>query len=118
MIIRKAVVTAAGVGQRSLPLQTLVDRDGVEKKALQIILEEAFAAGVEQVCVVVAPGTRAAYAEAARPADDCTSSNRRSRGATVTRSRWPARSRKTRRFSTWSATTYPSAAGRRTAPGR
>jgi UTP--glucose-1-phosphate uridylyltransferase len=65
MNVRKAVVTAAGPGQRSLPLQTLVDRDGVEKKALQIILEEALAAGVEEVCVVVAPGDRTAYADAA-----------------------------------------------------
>jgi UTP--glucose-1-phosphate uridylyltransferase len=65
MNVRKAVVTAAGPGQRSLPLQTLVDRDGVEKKALQIILEEATAAGVEEVCVVVAPGQQDAYAEAA-----------------------------------------------------
>jgi UTP--glucose-1-phosphate uridylyltransferase len=65
MHVRKAVVTAAGAGQRSLPLQTLVDRDGVEKKALQIILEEALAAGVEEVCVVVAPGDQTAYAEAA-----------------------------------------------------
>jgi UTP--glucose-1-phosphate uridylyltransferase len=65
MNVRKAVVTAAGTGQRSLPLQTLVDRDGIEKKALQIILEEAFAAGVEEVCVVVAPGDQAAYTDAA-----------------------------------------------------
>src|SRR3954462_4260307 len=65
MNVRKAVVTAAGAGQRSLPLQTLVDRDGVEKKALQIILEEAFAAGVEEVCLVVCPGDQAAYTGAA-----------------------------------------------------
>jgi UTP--glucose-1-phosphate uridylyltransferase len=65
MNVRKAVVTAAGFDQRSLPLQTLVDRDGLEKKALQIILEEALAAGVEEVCVVVWPGDQAAYAEAA-----------------------------------------------------
>jgi UTP--glucose-1-phosphate uridylyltransferase len=68
MNVRKALVTAAGAGQRSLPLQTLVDRDGTEKKALQIILDEAFAAGVEEICVVVAPGDQAAYAEAAGPA--------------------------------------------------
>jgi UTP--glucose-1-phosphate uridylyltransferase len=65
MKVRKALITAAGAGQRSLPLQTLVDRDGIEKKALQIILDEAFTAGVEEVCVVVAPGDQAAYAEAA-----------------------------------------------------
>ena len=33
MEIRKAVVTAAGKSQRTLPLQTLVDRDGGSKAA-------------------------------------------------------------------------------------
>jgi UTP--glucose-1-phosphate uridylyltransferase len=67
MNILKAVVTAAGRAQRGLPLQTLVDRDGVEKKALQIILEEAGDAGVEEVCLVVAPGDELAYRAAAGP---------------------------------------------------
>ncbi|MEI7809096.1 MAG: UTP--glucose-1-phosphate uridylyltransferase, partial [Verrucomicrobiota bacterium] len=31
MDIRKAVITAAGPSQRTLPLQTLVDRDGKTK---------------------------------------------------------------------------------------
>lgn len=65
MFIRKAVITAAGPDQRGLPLQSLVDRDGREKKALQIVLEEVAAAGVEEVCVVVAPGDQAAYRQAA-----------------------------------------------------
>lgn len=65
MIVQKAVVTAAGRAQRGLPLQSLVDRDGVEKKALQIILEEAVDAGIEEVCLVVAPGDEAAYRAAA-----------------------------------------------------
>ena len=34
MDLRKAVITAAGKGQRGLPLQTLVDRDGITKSAL------------------------------------------------------------------------------------
>ena len=34
MKITKAVITAAGPNQRSLPLQTLVDRDGVQKSVL------------------------------------------------------------------------------------
>jgi UTP--glucose-1-phosphate uridylyltransferase len=67
MRISKAVVTSAGRNQRGLPLQSLVDRDGVQKTALQIILEEAAAAGVENVCVVIAPGDQAAYAAAAGP---------------------------------------------------
>ena len=67
MNVQKAVVTAAGRAQRGLPLQTLVDRDGVEKKALQIILEEAADAGVGEVCLVIAPGDEAAYRAAAGP---------------------------------------------------
>jgi UTP--glucose-1-phosphate uridylyltransferase len=65
MHVRKAVITAAGPGQRSLPLQTLVDRDAIEKKALQIILEEATAAGAEEICLIIAPGDRDAYRDAA-----------------------------------------------------
>ena len=65
MNVRKAVITAAGRDQRGLPLQTLVDRDRVEKRALEIIIEEAFAAGAEEVCVVVAPGDEDAYRAAA-----------------------------------------------------
>ncbi|MBA4064049.1 MAG: UTP--glucose-1-phosphate uridylyltransferase [Isosphaera sp.] len=67
MNLTKAVITAAGRAQRGLPLQTLVDRDGVEKKALEIVLEEAVGAGAEAVCVVVAPGDEAAYRAAAGP---------------------------------------------------
>jgi UTP--glucose-1-phosphate uridylyltransferase len=62
---RKAVITAAGRGQRRLPLQTLVDRDGVEKTALQIIVEEVLSAGVEEIGLVIAPGDREAFAAAA-----------------------------------------------------
>lgn len=65
MRITKGVITSAGRAQRGLPLQVLVDRDGAQKSALQIILEEAASAGVERVCVVVCPGDQAAYAAAA-----------------------------------------------------
>jgi len=64
MKITKAVITAASRRQRSLPLQTLVDSDGVEKSVLAIITEEALRAGVDEICVVVCPGDEAAYAEA------------------------------------------------------
>lgn len=67
MRIHKAIITAAGRAQRALPLQSLVDRDGVQKSALQIVLEEAAAAGVENVCVVICPGDQAAYVTAAGP---------------------------------------------------
>lgn len=65
MKIRKAVITAAGPNQRALPLQTLVDRDGVQKSALKIILEEAASAGAEQICLVINPGDQRAYSDAA-----------------------------------------------------
>jgi UTP--glucose-1-phosphate uridylyltransferase len=65
MEIRKAVITAAGRGQRTLPLQTLIDRDGVTKSVLTIIVEEALRAEVEEICLVVGPGDEAAYTKVA-----------------------------------------------------
>jgi len=64
---RKAVITAAGQNQRSLPLQSLVDRDGQSKTALQIIIEEILQAGVQEICLVVHPGDEASYSVAAGP---------------------------------------------------
>lgn len=65
MKIAKAVITAAGRKQRTLPLQTLIDRDGAEKSVLGIIVEETLRAGVEEICVVVRPGDESAYAAVA-----------------------------------------------------
>jgi UTP--glucose-1-phosphate uridylyltransferase len=65
MKVRKAVITAAGTHQRTLPLQTLIDRDGVEKPILRIVLEEVLSAHIDQACVVIAPGDEALYAQAA-----------------------------------------------------
>lgn len=65
MDIRKAVITAAAPNQHTLPLQRLVDRDGVEKTALQLIVEEVAGAGVEEICVVIHPGDVSAYERAA-----------------------------------------------------
>lgn len=67
MEIKKAIITAASKSQRTLPLQTLVDRDGRSKTALQILIEEVLAAGVEEICLVICPGDQAAYASAAGP---------------------------------------------------
>lgn len=69
MQIKKAVITAAGRGVRMYPaadtvqkaMLPLVDRDGLSKPVIQIIAEEALHAGVEEVCVVCAPGDEAAY---------------------------------------------------------
>jgi UTP--glucose-1-phosphate uridylyltransferase len=65
MRIQKAVITAAGRNQRTLPLQILIDRDGLEKSVLRIILDEVRSAKVAEVCVVVAPGDRESYSQAA-----------------------------------------------------
>ncbi len=65
MDIKRAIITAAGKSQRTLPLQTLVDRDGQTKTALAILVEEVLAAGIEELCVVVCPGDEDAYRAAA-----------------------------------------------------
>ena len=61
MRVRRAVITAAGPKQRTLPLQMLVDRDGAEKSVLAILVEEVVKAGIEEICVVVWPGDETAY---------------------------------------------------------
>lgn len=63
MRIPKAVITAAGRNQRTLPLQTVIDRDGRAKTVLDILIDEAIRAGVEEVAVVVAPGDEDRFAE-------------------------------------------------------
>ena len=61
MKITKAVITAAGKGQRHLPVQTLIDRDGQQKSVLSIIIEEAVRAGITDTYVVLHPDDEAAY---------------------------------------------------------
>lgn len=67
MKVSKAVITAAGKPQRTLPLQTLVDRDGTSKSALAILAEEITSAGIEEIAVIICPGDESAYAAAAGP---------------------------------------------------
>jgi len=63
--VKKAVVTAAGMGTRHFPathtvqkeMMPLVDRDGTTKPTIQIILEEARESGIEEFCVVISPST-------------------------------------------------------------
>jgi UTP--glucose-1-phosphate uridylyltransferase len=67
--VTKAVITAAGRGARQYPVADtvqkamlpLVDRDGLTKPVLQIIAEEAIESGIEEICVVCAPGDEAVY---------------------------------------------------------
>ncbi len=65
MQIQKAVITAAAPNQNRLPLQQLVDRDGQEKPALQLNVEETVAAGIDEICVIIQPGDTDAYQAAA-----------------------------------------------------
>lgn len=67
--VRKAVITAAGRGTRQYPASSavqkemfpLVDTDGLAKPVIQIIGEEAIAAGVEEICIVTQPGDEKHY---------------------------------------------------------
>jgi len=61
MKITKAVITAAGEGQRQLPLQTLFDRDGQQKSVLSVIIEEVARAGITDTCVVLHPEDTTAF---------------------------------------------------------
>ncbi|MFK7804656.1 MAG: sugar phosphate nucleotidyltransferase [Anaerolineae bacterium] len=61
MKITKAVITAAGKSQRNLPLQTLIDRDGIEKSVLEILIAEATRAGINDIGVVIHPADEEAY---------------------------------------------------------
>jgi UTP--glucose-1-phosphate uridylyltransferase len=61
MKIGKAIITAAGKGQRHLPLQTLIDRDGQQKSVLGVIIEEVERAGIGDTCLVIHPSDEAAF---------------------------------------------------------
>jgi len=69
--IRKAVITAAGRGVRLYPVADtvqkamlpIVDRDGLTKPVIQIIAEEALESGIDEICVVCAPGDDKRYRE-------------------------------------------------------
>ena len=61
MKLTRAVITAAAPAQRTLPLQSIVDRDGVRKSVLSVLVAEAVGAGATDICVVVYPGDEAAY---------------------------------------------------------
>ena len=56
MNVRKAVITVGSPSQRHLPYQTLIDADGERKAVLQVIVEHAFRASMDEVALVVPPG--------------------------------------------------------------
>ncbi|RKU26857.1 UTP--glucose-1-phosphate uridylyltransferase [Candidatus Poribacteria bacterium] len=61
--INKAIIPIAGYGTRLFPatkavpkaLFPIIDKDGFAKPIIQLIIEEALSAGVEQVCIVAQP---------------------------------------------------------------
>jgi UTP--glucose-1-phosphate uridylyltransferase len=67
--VRKAVIPAAGLGTRLYPatkvakkeLFPIVDRDGIAKPALLLIVEEALSAGIEEVILIVQDEDLAAF---------------------------------------------------------
>jgi UTP--glucose-1-phosphate uridylyltransferase len=69
MEVKKAVITAAGRGVRLYPaaatvqkaMLPMVDRDGVTKPVIQIIAEEALHSGIEELCIICAPGDEEQY---------------------------------------------------------
>ncbi|MCZ2154178.1 MAG: UTP--glucose-1-phosphate uridylyltransferase [Bryobacterales bacterium] len=64
MKISKGLITAAGEPHRRLPLQTLVDSDGVPRTVLAMLVSEVLGSGIEQVLVIVPPGEEEMYARA------------------------------------------------------
>ncbi|QDA61813.1 UTP--glucose-1-phosphate uridylyltransferase [Hymenobacter jejuensis] len=72
MKVRKAVITAAARGARLYPvadtiqkaLLPVIDVDGLHKPVIQIVAEEAFSSGIEELCVVCAPGDGERYTAA------------------------------------------------------
>ncbi|MFD2572382.1 UTP--glucose-1-phosphate uridylyltransferase [Spirosoma soli] len=72
MKIRKAVITAAARGERLYPVADtiqkamlpVIDIDGLHKPVIQAIAEEAFLSGIEEICVVCAPGDGERYINA------------------------------------------------------
>jgi len=59
MKVRKAVVLAAGLGTRMLPASKVIPKEilpVVDKPAIQVVVEEAVASGIEEIILVLSPG--------------------------------------------------------------
>ena len=72
MKVRKAVITAAARGERLYPVADtiqkamlpVIDVDGLHKPVIQIIAEEALSSGIEEICIICAPGDGERYLSA------------------------------------------------------
>lgn len=67
--IRTAVIPAAGLGTRSLPASKAVPKEMlpvVDKPVIQYAIEEALAAGIERIVLVLSPGKEAVVAHFCR----------------------------------------------------
>jgi UTP--glucose-1-phosphate uridylyltransferase len=59
MKVRKAVILAAGMGTRMLPASKVIPKEMlpvVDTPAIQVVVEEAIASGIEEVIIVTSPG--------------------------------------------------------------
>jgi UTP--glucose-1-phosphate uridylyltransferase len=59
MKVRKAVILAAGMGTRMLPASKVVPKEilpVIDTPAIQVVVEEAVASGIEEVVIVTSPG--------------------------------------------------------------
>lgn len=73
--IKRAIIPIAGFGTRLYPatrgikkaFMPLVDKDGLLKPALLILLEQLDEAGIEDVCLVIGPDEQAEYENFFRP---------------------------------------------------
>ncbi len=72
MKVRKAVIVAAGLGTRMLPASKVIPKEilpVVDTPAIQVVVEEALASGIEEIILVVSP-TRTLVLDHFKPAED------------------------------------------------
>src|SRR5271170_1582377 len=72
MKVKKAVILAAGMGTRMLPSSKVIPKEilpVVDKPAIQVVVEEAVASGIEEIIIVMSPG-RTLVLDHFRPADE------------------------------------------------
>ena len=59
MKVKKAVILAAGMGTRMLPSSKVIPKEllpVIDTPAIQVVVEEAVASGIEEIILVISPG--------------------------------------------------------------